>query len=173
MRCVGIDGHDGAGKSTLAALLADRLGVECRRLMAEPHGSALMAAADAGDTAGVIEVGRAAFSATLEADAAGPVILDRSWITVASLVPWETFRGSWDHWVPTVLCWADLDTTLSRLAERSEAPQPVAWHEHYLAVYAEIAAATGTPVVRTDGGRTVEEAADELVEVVDSLVRDA
>jgi len=148
---IGLDGHDGAGKTTLALALAAASGSAYVRPFSGAVGSALLDAADRSDTAAVLEIGRDALTGAL-AEHGRPLVLDRSWLTVASLLPVAEFAAGWSTWIPTVLCWSALPVTLERLATRDEQPESVAWHQHYLQRYLALSEHFGVPVLRTDGG---------------------
>jgi thymidylate kinase len=165
----GLDGHDGAGKTTLAVALAQRLGGTYRRPFGSDTGHRLMEAAHANDSAGVLAVGHAAIRDALDSADNYPVILDRSWLTVASLAPDDLFRNSWVLWVPTVLCWADLPTTIRRLGQRNEEPADPTWHCRYLRRYREIADEYECPLVETHI-RSTESSLAALTEYFDDWV---
>jgi hypothetical protein len=151
---VALDGHDAAGKTTLAHALADKLGGVYRRPFHGSLGAELLRAGERGDFDRVIAIGEEGIGTALEA--AGeckPIVLDRSWMTVASLIQPEllsTFFAGWQRWIPTALCWADLPTTVRRLEHRTEPEQTIATHQQYLAKYLKIAKHSASPVIRTD-----------------------
>jgi hypothetical protein len=154
---IGLDGHDGSGKTTLALGLAGRLGGTYARPFSGAFGAEFLAAGESGDVQRTIELGRIGIERALASAAAEPVVLDRSWLTVASLVPWSMMLECWTVWIPTVLCYADLPTTLSRLERRTnDSTEPTDWHEHYLQKYLESAAERDVTVLRTDDGASVE-----------------
>ncbi|HEX7168530.1 MAG TPA: hypothetical protein VF230_16230 [Acidimicrobiales bacterium] len=148
---VALDGHDGSGKTTLARGLAASWGGTYGRPFGGARGSALLRAGERGDVDAVVALGEEGLRAAVEeSGGARPLVLDRAWMTVASLVDWDAFASRWQWWVPTVLCWADLDTTLARVGARDEHPMPRSWHEHYLQRYLALAETTNTYVLRTD-----------------------
>ena len=150
---IALDGHDGAGKTTLAAALALALGGAAVRPFSGTVGAELLQIGENKDVRELIRVGSAAIENAISSVPGGiPVILDRGWMTVASFVPDSTdFFAQWNIWVPTVLCWAELSTTLSRLALRhNEISEPNEWHEHYLAIYMELARRSESLILRTD-----------------------
>lgn len=150
-RVVALDGHDGAGKTTIATALAEVLGAQYVRPFGGATGHALMAAATAHDHAQVLAIGHDALHGAIETRREAPaLVLDRSWMTVASLVETDDFAASWSLWVPTILCWSDLGTTLARLEQRTEAPEELAWHTLYLDRYLDLARRFDVPVLRTD-----------------------
>lgn len=150
---VALDGHDGAGKSTLAVALAARLGGKAVRPFSGTIGAELMNAGESGDVVKLISIGNAAIEKAVSSVSGNvPVVLDRGWMTVASFVPEsDKFFKQWGTWMPTALCWAELRTTLSRLAMRcNEKPKSLEWHKHYLAIYPELAKRSGSLIIRTD-----------------------
>lgn len=137
---LGLDGHDGAGKTTLGRAAATALGAEYVAPFAGRVGARLLRAASSADYDLTLEVGAAALSAALSRiDPGTSVVLDRSWMTVASLVPPDVFDRYWCMWIPTLLCWTDLPTTLARLNVRAEAPASLSSHRYYLRCYRDIA----------------------------------
>lgn len=162
---VGLDGHDGAGKTTLARAAAEVLGAEVVRPFAGAAGSRLMAAATAGEISDVLEIGSVAIRAALDSRTSGrSLVLDRSWVTVATLVPREVFVAEWDLWPFTIVCWADLPTTLRRVRTRDEPQERDDWHRGYIDLYAQLAAELDVPLVRTDD-RSVDRALAHVLEL--------
>lgn len=169
---VGIDGHDGTGKTTIAKNVATRLGFSYRRPFGGERGLALSRAAASGDTAAVLRIGADALARAVQPAGEGrPLILDRSWMTVASLVDDEDFRDRWTLWIPTILCWADLPTTLGRLALRDEPGESVALHRHYIDRYRTIAQRMGCSIVDTSN-RSEDASTAEMELIVLELLGD-
>jgi|GEM_PF-1299541 len=146
-----LDGHDAAGKTTLADWLAQTVGGTYQRPFHGRLGADLLNAANHGDVAQVIALGEEGIrNALVAAGVVRPIILDRAWMTVASLISWEDFLPVWHLWIPTVLCWADIETTLDRLGHRTEKPETIETHSYYLGHYRSLAERSGSYVVRTD-----------------------
>lgn len=156
-----LDGHDGAGKSTLSRRLATELGGVWVRPFSGSGGESMLAAAESGDEASAAEMATAAVEGAMAAKGGSPLIFDRHWMTVFTLVGEEHY-GAWMPLPPTVLCWIDLESTLGRLAERREAPQTSSYHERYLRLYRSLAKRFACPILRTDR-LSVEESLDRLV----------
>ena len=149
---VALDGHDGSGKTTLAYALAERLGGTMVRPFAGETGAQLLHAGERQDIDELLRIGATALDACLGPAGDAPLVLDRAWMTVASFVPAsEELFNCWRHWIPTTLCWADLDTTLARLGARpDEHDDQLGWHGHYLSVYWGLAERSASPILRTD-----------------------
>jgi hypothetical protein len=149
-RVLAVDGHDGAGKSTLARRLADKLGAEYARPFGGPAGADFLRAAEGNDPERAIAIARSAIVATLaRLPDADVVVFDRCWMTVFSAMP-DDYFAVWGHRIPTILCWTDFNTTIDRLGARAEKPEAAEWHRHYLARYAYLARRFHCPIIRTD-----------------------
>jgi hypothetical protein len=72
------------------------------------------------------------------------------------------FQQRWRLWIPTIVCWADLDTTLERLRRREESGADRESHQGYIVRYREIAADTATPVLVTTRSTVEQSIADVL-----------
>lgn len=165
---IGIDGHDGTGKTTIAQGVARALNASYQRPFAGERGLLLARAKQAGDREAVLRVGSAALTAAIRRSGpTRPIVLDRSWMTVGSLLTDEDFYDRWNIWVPTILCWSDLPTTLERLGRRDEPTESAAWHEHYIDRFRCMAEDRGCVIV--DTGRCTD--ADAITEVVQAARR--
>jgi hypothetical protein len=146
---VALDGHDGAGKTTLARRLASALGGVHVRPFAGAAGARLVSLATVDPEAAA----RFGWDAIAAAEAAAPgdlLVFDRHWMTICSLLPAPCRPAV--AMPPTALCWAALAPTLARLAARGDrdGAVPVAEHERYLAIYADLGRRFGCLVLRTD-----------------------
>ena len=150
---IALDGHDGAGKTTLASALATRLGGMAVRPFSGSIGTELLRAGANRDVVELVKIGSTAIENAVSSVPGNiPIVLDRGWMTVASFVPESAeFCSQWNTWIPTVLCWAELNITQARLAIRGdEHSETLEWHEYYLAVYLDLAKRSGSPILRTD-----------------------
>ena len=168
---IGIDGHNGTGKTTIARGVARELNASYQRPFAGERGLLLDRANQAGDREAVLRIGSAALTAAIHRNGpTRPIVLDRSWMTVGSLLTDEDFYDRWNIWVPTILCWSDLPTTLERLGQREEPTESAAWHEHYIDRYRCMAEDRGCVIVNT-GKCTDDEAIAEVVHEARRLLK--
>ena len=148
-RVLALDGHDGAGKSTLASRLAVRLGAVHLRPFSGPVGERMLRAALDGRYARAAVLARGAVARALAA-APGPlVVCDRHWMTAFTLLP-EAYREGWAPLPPTALCYAGVAATRARLAARDGDAGEEGWHRNYIRAYRRLARTFGCEVVRTD-----------------------
>jgi thymidylate kinase len=137
---IAFDGHDGCGKSTLAAAVADRLG----GCVVKPFGDTLgdhiawlwrherFEEADA--------LARASVDRVTHTTAIRPLVFDRHWATMFSVLP-DRFRERWQPLPVTVICRADTPVVMARLAERGEPAGDAGQHDYFDKVYVGLAAA--------------------------------
>lgn len=147
-----LDGHDGAGKTTLAIALARKLNAHYVRPFGGEQGSQLLRAYECGDEDEILRIGEIALSHAVNSLPADELaVLDRGWLTVSTLVSADKLMNHWRLWLPTALIWCDLATTLSRLTLRKdEQGEAEDWHAYFLATYLERATLRQVPVIRTD-----------------------
>ncbi|MBD8546793.1 hypothetical protein [Sphingomonas sp. CFBP 8760] len=152
MKILALDGHDAAGKTSLARGLAHAVGARYARPFGGEPGRRLITAYQADRPEDVLAIGHKAILAQL--DAAAPderLIFDRGWLTVATLVPHDLFAKTWDLWLPTALLWCDEATTRARLELRPfDDDEPEDWHAHFLAAYRDRFSLRPGATLRTD-----------------------
>jgi len=105
------------------------------------------------DFSRVISLGNNALEVAANTQNTGiSIVLDRAWMTVASLLDPNhafMFRQDWEGRIPTILCWSDLEVTLSRFGARTEPLESIDWHR-YLSIYRNLAERCHCPILRTD-----------------------
>jgi hypothetical protein len=144
-----LDGHDAAGKTTLAALLAERTGARLIRPFEGKLGKLIAWSWGRSEFELADSIARASVRKELASNGGAPaLVFDRHWLSLFTVLP-RSFHDAWRPLPPTVLCWTDVETTCRRLAERGEPVGDVRTHEHYCARYRELAAEHGVPVVDT------------------------
>jgi hypothetical protein len=144
-----VDGHDGGGKTTIARRLAEALGAAYVRPFGGPGGPKLLQDAAAGRFEEVSRSGREMVRHAREAARGDVLVFDRHWMTIFTLVE-EQWWQEWMPLPPTLLCQADLETTLQRLGTRGEDVTNVREHAHYIDAYAALARRFDCEVIRTD-----------------------
>jgi len=168
---IGIDGHTGTGKTTIARGAADALHASYERPFGGERGLLLARADEAGDSDGVLRIGAAAITAAIRRSGPmRPLVVERSWLTVGSLVSDEDFYEHWQLWIPTILCWADLPTTLERLGHCGESAEAAERHRYYVDRYRCMAEDRGCIIVDTSNA-TDTEAIAQVVRAARSLLR--
>ncbi len=168
---IALDGHDGVGKTTLSVQLANALGGTAIRPFGGSIGARLLEAGKDREVEKLISIGTQAIDTAIKSVPGNvPIVLDRGWMTVASFIPEsDFFFQNWNLWIPTALCYSNLETTLSRLSQRTyESAESISWHKHYISVYEELAKRTESFILYTD--KTSQEVCiEQLLNWVESL----
>lgn len=160
--CLVLDGHDGAGKTVLAQLLAEHTGGR----YVKPFNGSL------GDTIAWLyererfdltnQIAHVAIEKVYSEHANEPLLIfDRHWLSMFTVLP-EAYYSSWLPLPPTILCWTDVATTCSRLIERGEPVGDVSQHAYYCRRYHELAEQLAIPVLDTTR-RSVAESLEWLL----------
>lgn len=144
-----LDGHDGAGKTTLAGLLAETLEGAHLRPFGGKVGSQMLYLAAKGDFTSLSGLARCAVDRMLACTKKSVIIFDRHWMTIFTLIP-EKLWIDWLPLPPTTLCWAPLDTTIERLSHRREQTCGREHHRRYLHLYEELGRRYDCNLLRTD-----------------------
>ena len=146
-----IDGHDGAGKTTLAARLAEALGGRHVRPFSGTLGALQLWCGERGDAEFTGELARRAIEYAIEQHRdARVIVFDRHWMTVCTLLP-EAMWGRWQPPPPTALCAASLPVTLERLGARDEPQESIESHLRYMGLYRTMIERFGGEVIDTSG----------------------
>jgi hypothetical protein len=146
---IALDGHDGSGKTSLASSLAYALSGLYIRPFAGAVGELLIWAVEVGEFAFASELAQKSVKKVLATDNSPILIFDRHWMTVFTLLP-EEYWPAWKPLPHTTLCWANLDTTITRLHMRNETPLEPSYHNHYLQSYWHLGERFGCNILRTD-----------------------
>lgn len=148
-RQIVLDGHDGAGKTTLAHLLAQKTG----GCYVKPFNNSL------GDLIiwlyrnqryDQVDMLSTWALEKIYADYAHEqlLIFDRHWLCIFTILP-EEYHDHWFPLPPTVVCWTTFEATLERLRSRGESIEPVERHKHYCERYRTLATQYKVPLVDT------------------------
>ena len=142
-----LDGHDGAGKTTLARLVAESLEGTYVNPFDGTLGDMLAWLCEEQRFDLADQLARASIQKIVNDHSGSPtLIFDRHWMSMFTLFPVE-LSSSWFPLPATVLCWADLETTISRLSSRGEDPSDAAGHQHFVQSYLRLAEQHSVPVV--------------------------
>ena len=129
-----LDGHDGAGKTTLARLAAATLGGTYVKPFDSTLGDMIAWLCEEQGFELADELSRASIRKIMEEHTESPLLIfDRHWLSMFTLFPVK-LRASWFTLPTTILCWTDLETTKARLSTRGEDPGNDAEHEHFISV---------------------------------------
>jgi broad-specificity NMP kinase len=132
------DGHDGCGKSTLAAAAAARLGCVVVKPFADTLGDHIAWLWRNRRFAEADHLARSSVERILDRYHGVRLVFDRHWATMFSVLPAE-YRPGWGQLPPTVICRADTTTVMDRLRQRGEPEGDRAQHDHYDRVYVDLA----------------------------------
>jgi thymidylate kinase len=153
-----LDGHDGAGKTTLARLAAATLGGTYVKPFDSTLGDMIAWLCEEQGFELADELSRASIRKIMEEHTESPLLIfDRHWLSMFTLFPVK-LRASWFTLPTTILCWTDLETTKARLSTRGEDPGNDAEHEHFIKLYLSLAEQFSVPIVNT----TCESAEESL-----------
>lgn len=150
-KIIALDGHDGSGKTTLAKDLAEHIGGIYIRPFGGEAGEMLIGLAEQKKYEELCAFGKEKLNSICTGYQNKVLVCDRHWMTVFSLLPQEYWNDpGWLPLPPTALCYAALETTLSRLSERSEKAYDRDYHSYYLDLYLRLAQLFNAKVLRTD-----------------------
>jgi thymidylate kinase len=142
------DGHDGAGKSTFAKLVAQALGGVYVKPFDDSLGDHMSWLWKQGRLAETNALALSAIERAVDLNPEGPRVFDRHWATLFSILP-EEFWQPWNPLPITVICHADAATTYRRLQDRGEDPRDLELHERYQRIYSELGARFDALVIDT------------------------
>lgn len=156
-----LDGHDGAGKTTLARMLAQKLNAIYVRPFSGDTGEKLIRLANEEKFSETSNWGLQAIKIMHNAYPDRKLVFDRHWMTVFTLIP----QDYWEQWMPlppTILCWTDVSSTLIRTASRREKQYPEDYHRYYLNAYKKLADQFNCYLLDTSH-KKIEESLNELL----------
>lgn len=144
-----LDGHDGSGNTTLARLVAESLEGTYVKPFDGTLGDMLAWLCEEQRFDLADQLARASIQKIMNDHSGSPtLIFDRHWMSMFTLFPVE-LRSSWFPLPATVLCWAYLETTISRLSSRGEDPGDEDGHRHFVQSYLRLAEKHSVPVADT------------------------
>ncbi|MDP9164562.1 MAG: AAA family ATPase [Actinomycetota bacterium] len=135
-RAVAFDGHDGAGKSSTAAYVAEQVGARIVRPFDAALGKHLAWLWQAGRFDETDRLARQSIERLLDCPDER-LLFDRHWVTMFTVLP-EVFWVDWRPLPPTVVFVADPSDIAKRLAFRGENPGNAAEHRYWVDKYAAL-----------------------------------
>lgn len=148
-----VDGHDGAGKTTIAKRIAEEYGMKYVKPFSDSLGDLIAWSYREGKYSLLNDIAMAAVEKQLSENKNTDVIFDRHWMSMFSILP-KIYHSGWE--IPTTICcWADIATTLDRLRKRDRMDEE--WdHEHFCLCYKEYAIKYGIMLLDTSLNTDVE-----------------
>jgi thymidylate kinase len=144
-----LDGHDGAGKTTLAQMLAQAIGGCYVKPFNNTLGDLIIWLYRNKRYEQVDNLAVWALEKVYKDHAhESLLIFDRHWLCIFTLLPNEYYER-WLPLPPTVLCWTNLETTIKRLEARGETVGPIERHQHYCERYRDLATQYNVPLIDT------------------------
>ena len=161
-RVLVLDGHDAAGKTTLARMVADSLGGRYVKPFDGTLGDMIIWLYKQKRFAQVDALSKSSIEkAMLDNSDSSLLVFDRHWMSMFTLFP-SCLRERWFPVPFTILCWSDLPTTIKRLSDRGEEAGNLAEHNHFVQYYKEIAEEFAVPIVDT----SLESPEDSLTRIL-------
>ncbi len=150
-KIIAFDGHDGSGKTTLSKMFAEKIDAIYVRPFSGDMGTRLLELAEKKDYDSVSKFGSDTIQNIYTRYKNETLVFDRHWMTVFSLIPEKYWDDeAWSPLPKTILCYVDLETTLSRLKNRMEEEFDRDYHNNYLTIYMKLANHFKVDVLRTD-----------------------
>ena len=160
-----LDGHNGAGKSTIGSLLAEHLGGRQVKPYTDSLGDMISWLWRSSRFELVDELARLAIEKVIEEHPESTLLIfDRHWLSMFTVLP-ESFYEKWYPIPTTILCWADEETTIRRLKERGEPVVEDGMHAHCCRLYRSLAERYEIPVIDTSL-RTAEVSAQHIMAAI-------
>jgi len=155
-----LEGHDGSGKSTIAKSLVEKTGAQYVSFLREYD---LIKYIDPPTLPPeeIVALTKRALDNLLSRK--GSFVMDRGFLTPLSELPpqyWGELREYFNK-IKTVICYADLPTTIERLKKGKETDESDVYNnQRYIDFYAKIAKRFNLPVVDTSANKDVKYNAD-------------
>ena len=149
-----VDGHDGAGKTTIAKCIAERYGMKYVKPFSDSLGDLIAWAYRQQKFEFANNIALAAIEKQLSDNKGIDLVFDRHWLSMYTVLP-EEFHSLWQRPI-TICCWADVNTTINRLRSRNEFEVNEWNHEYYCEAYKNYAIKYGTMLLNTSENDDLE-----------------
>jgi len=151
-----LDGHDGAGKTTLSMSLANSFDGTYVKPFNDTLGDMIAWLWKNNKFDLADNIARMSIKKILdEYKHSELLIFDRHWMSLFTVLPHE-FR---EHWLPlpsTILIWANISCTIDRLRKRKEHYGNVKEHSYYIDLYKQLAYEYDIPIIDTSNKQKEE-----------------
>lgn len=151
-----LEGYDGSGKTSVAKEIAKRLGIRYCHFFSE-YGIQYDIEPLSVTEDELINMTKKALDKALECKE--DTIFDRGLITPISALPekrWDEFKKYFEQ-IPLVMCYANLEDTISRLKARHEDESTWYDNEYWININIKIAQKFHVPIVNTSTSGSLEE----------------
>lgn len=157
-----LDGHDGAGKTTLAQALAAKIDGKYVKPFNDSLGDMIAWLYKKKNYELTDIVSRTAIEKIYDENKeVNCLIFDRHWLSMFTVLPEKYFKN-WGNLPKTFLCWADMETTHKRLIDRGEKILKDDNHQYYCYLYKKLAQEYGVTIIDTTKN-TVEESLEIIL----------
>jgi len=154
LKIVVVDGHDGSGKTTIAKCIAEEYGMKYIKPFSESLGDLIAWSYRQNKFEFANDVSLAAVDKQLSENKGMDLVFDRHWLSMFTVLPIE-FHSLWKRPI-TICCWADVNTTISRLRARNETEVNEWNHEYYCDSYKRYAEQYGAMLLNTSDNDDVK-----------------
>jgi thymidylate kinase len=145
---IALDGHDGAGKTSLAKLAAKKYGFKYVKPFDDSLGDLISWSFKNRKFDFTDEISRLAIEKIYEEGRGENLIFDRHWLSIFTVIPVE-YHIKWFPVPRTILCWSNLKTTMHRISERGEKEGDAESHAFYCGEYRRLAGKYEVPIIDT------------------------
>ena len=164
---IALDGHDGAGKTTLAHMLAEHLEGQYVKPYSDSLGDMIAWLYRRNNMELADLLSRTAVEKVIDDNPSPKVLVfDRHWLSMFTVLP-QKYHDQWRPLPPTILCWANLETTYRRLIERGESIEKREKHEYFCSLYKELAVTNQIPIVDTSF-QSIDKSLDQILKYLDA-----
>jgi thymidylate kinase len=162
---ISFDGHDGAGKTTIAKKVAEKLKFKYIKPFESSLGDLIAWSFRNKKYDFTNKISKLAIEKSVSENPNTSLIFDRHWMSMFTVLP-EQYYAEWNPLPFTILIWVDWQTTMERLIQKGEKPGSEKEHQYYCDLYLKVADNYGVPVIDTTK-HTIDECIDIACGLID------